>query len=98
MAAPINRLESLWPQSEAAEMAARREAASWSKQAKTWEENLESVLRKHPNVVIELGELQVQLFGHDVKSTAKKTRTSLVLGVVAACVLLGAVPVLLMAI
>src|SRR6266480_4666371 len=48
--------------------------------------------------VIELGELQVQLFGHDVKSTAKKTRTSLVLGVVAACVLLGAVPVLLIAI
>jgi ElaB/YqjD/DUF883 family membrane-anchored ribosome-binding protein len=52
MAAPINRLESMWPQSEAAEIAARREAASWSKQAKTWEENLESVLRKHPKVAI----------------------------------------------
>ncbi len=47
--------------------------------------------------VIELGELQSQLFVHDVKSTAQKTRTSLVLGVVGACILLGSVPVLLFA-
>jgi hypothetical protein len=47
--------------------------------------------------VIELSELQAQLFGHDVKSTAQKTRTSLVLSVVGVCVLLGAVPVLLIA-
>jgi ElaB/YqjD/DUF883 family membrane-anchored ribosome-binding protein len=52
MAAPINRLESMWPQSEAAEMAARREAASWSKRAKMWEGDLESLLRKHPKVAI----------------------------------------------
>lgn len=48
--------------------------------------------------VIELGELQAQLFVHDVKSTTQKTRTSLLLAVVGVCVLLGAVPVLLMAI
>jgi hypothetical protein len=47
--------------------------------------------------VIELGELQVQLFVHDVKSTTQKTRTSLLLGVVGACVLLGTVPVVLFA-
>jgi hypothetical protein len=47
--------------------------------------------------VIELTELQAQLFVHDVKSTGQKTRTSLILSVVGACVLLGAVPVLLMA-
>jgi len=47
--------------------------------------------------VIELGELQAQLFVHDVKSTIQKTRTSLLLGVVGACVLLGSVPVLLFA-
>ena len=47
--------------------------------------------------VIELGELQTQLFVHDVKSTTQKTRTSFLLGVVGACVLLGSVPVLLFA-
>ena len=47
--------------------------------------------------VIELGELQAQLFVHDVKSTGQKTRTSLLLGVIGACVLLGSVPVLLLA-
>jgi hypothetical protein len=48
--------------------------------------------------VIELAELQGQLVAHDVKDTAQKTRTSLLLSVVGVCVLLGAVPVLLMAI
>jgi len=47
--------------------------------------------------VIELSELQAQLFVHDLKSTAQKTRTSLVLSVVGLCVLLGTVPVLLIA-
>src|SRR3954468_1277967 len=47
--------------------------------------------------VIELSELQAQLFAHDVKSTGQKTRTALVLSVVGLCVLLGAVPVLLIA-
>jgi|tagenome__1003787_1003787.scaffolds.fasta_scaffold20184461_3 hypothetical protein len=47
--------------------------------------------------VIELSELQAQLFAHDVKSTAQKTRTSLVLSVVGLCVLLGTIPILLMA-
>jgi len=47
--------------------------------------------------VIELSELQAQLFAHDVKCTTQKTRTSLLLSVVGACVLLGSVPVLLFA-
>ena len=47
--------------------------------------------------VIELGELQSQLFVHDVKSTVQKTRTSLLLGVVGGCVLLASLPVLLFA-
>ncbi len=47
--------------------------------------------------VIELGELQAQLFVHDVKSTTQKTRTSLLLSVVGGCVLLGSVPVMLFA-
>jgi hypothetical protein len=48
--------------------------------------------------VIELSELQGQLLVQDVKNTAQKTRTSLILGVIGACALLGAVPVLLAAI
>jgi len=47
--------------------------------------------------VIELSELQGQLFVLDVKSTGQKTRTSIVLGVIGACVLLGTMPVLLFA-
>jgi hypothetical protein len=47
--------------------------------------------------VIELSELQAQLFVHDLKSTAQKTRTSLVLTVIGLCVLLGTVPVALIA-
>jgi hypothetical protein len=45
--------------------------------------------------VIELSELQAQLFVHDVKNIGRKTRTSLILGVVGACVLLGSIPALL---
>ncbi len=47
--------------------------------------------------VIELGELQAQLFAHDVKSTTQKTRTSLLLSVIGGCVLLGSMPALLFA-
>jgi hypothetical protein len=47
--------------------------------------------------VIELGELQAQLFAIDVKSTVKKTGSSVLLSVVGLCVLLGTVPVILFA-
>jgi len=47
--------------------------------------------------VIELAELQAQLFSLDVKETTKTTRTSLLLAVVAGCVLLGTIPVALIA-
>jgi hypothetical protein len=47
--------------------------------------------------VIELTELQAQLFALDVKETAQKTRTSMILTVVGASVLLGSIPVALFA-
>jgi len=66
------------------------------------------VREKEPNVatsmselthdVIELAELQTQLFALDVKSTTRKTRTSLILAVVGICLLLGSIPIGLMAI
>jgi ElaB/YqjD/DUF883 family membrane-anchored ribosome-binding protein len=52
MAPRINRLESMWPQSESSEVAAGRESAFWSNKAKHVENNLESLLRKHPRVAI----------------------------------------------
>jgi uncharacterized membrane protein YqjE len=47
--------------------------------------------------VIELSELQAKLFVLDVKKSSQRTRTCLVLGVVAICFLLGTIPVALMA-
>jgi len=47
--------------------------------------------------VIELGELQAQLFAIDVKSTVKKTGSSVLLSVIGLCVLLGTVPIILSA-
>jgi hypothetical protein len=47
--------------------------------------------------VIELAELQSKLFTLDVKSSAQKTRTSLLLAAAGACVLLGSIPVALFA-
>jgi len=47
--------------------------------------------------VIELGELQAQLFALDVKSTVKKTSSSVLLNIIGVCVLLGSVPVILFA-
>lgn len=62
---------------------------------------------KEPNVaasfselthdVIELAELQTQLFALDIKSTTQKTRTSLMLAVLGICLLLGSIPVALYA-
>jgi len=48
--------------------------------------------------VIELGELQAQLFALDVKSTVKKTSSSVLLSVIGLVVLLGTVPVVLLAV
>jgi hypothetical protein len=52
MAAPINRLKSMWPGSERAEVLARREAATWSKKAKRAEDGFEGPLLKHPRMAI----------------------------------------------
>jgi uncharacterized membrane protein YqjE len=47
--------------------------------------------------VIELSELQVQLLTLDVKQSVEKARACLVLAVVGACMLLGTIPVALLA-
>lgn len=47
--------------------------------------------------VIELGELQGQLFALDVKSTVKKTSSSVLMSIIGLVVLLGTVPVILLA-
>jgi uncharacterized membrane protein YqjE len=47
--------------------------------------------------VIELAELQTQLFMLDLKKSTQKTRTCLILAVIAACLLLASLPVALMA-
>ena len=47
--------------------------------------------------VIELAELQAQLLMFDVKKSSERTRTFLILGVVAICMLLGTIPVALFA-
>jgi hypothetical protein len=46
---------------------------------------------------IELGELQTQLLICDVKSSAKRARTSLILGVGGACLVLSSLPIVLIA-
>ena len=52
MAAPINRLESIWSRSEARETPAPREQAVWSSRARSWENSLEGLLAKHPTAAI----------------------------------------------
>jgi ElaB/YqjD/DUF883 family membrane-anchored ribosome-binding protein len=52
MAAPINRLESIWSRSEAREMAFAAEQPVWTKRAKSWENKFERLLAKHPAAAI----------------------------------------------
>lgn len=47
--------------------------------------------------VILLAELQAELFAADIKDTSQKARSSLMLGVVGVCVMLGSIPVALFA-
>ncbi|HEX3598876.1 MAG TPA: phage holin family protein [Lacipirellulaceae bacterium] len=47
--------------------------------------------------VIELAELQAQLFSLDLKESSQSTRTSLLFAVVSVCLLLGTVPAALIA-
>jgi hypothetical protein len=47
--------------------------------------------------VIELSELQIQLLKLDLQKSSQRTRTCLVLAVLGACLLLGAIPVALLA-
>jgi uncharacterized membrane protein YciS (DUF1049 family) len=47
--------------------------------------------------VIELGELQAKLLALDLKKSSRKTRTCLILAVIGICVLLGSIPVALLA-
>ena len=47
--------------------------------------------------MVELGELQTQLLGLELKNSVRKTRTCLILAVIAACLLLASIPVALLA-
>jgi len=62
-------------------------------QQKTNEPNIAASFSGLAHDVIELAELQAQLFALDVKSTSEKTRTSLILAVASGSALLGSVPV-----
>jgi len=46
---------------------------------------------------IELAELQAKLFALDVKETSQSTKTSLILAIVGSCLLLGTIPIALIA-
>jgi len=52
MAAPINRLESIWSRSGGLEAPAPRERAVWANRAKSWETSLEGLFAKHPTAAI----------------------------------------------
>jgi len=65
--------------------------------ARPSEPNVASSFAGLTHDVIELAELQAQLFAVDVKQTSQSTRSALVLAMVGACVLLGSIPVALIA-
>jgi len=52
MGTPINRLGSLWPSSMATETDDAGKEATWSDTAKSWEENVETILKDHPKLAI----------------------------------------------
>jgi len=52
MAAPINRLESIWSGHEARDTALAPERPVWTKRAKSWERSFEGLLAKHPTAAI----------------------------------------------
>ncbi len=52
MPAPINRLESIWSQSEAQEGIANREPTDWSARAKSMENSFEKFLAEYPKTAI----------------------------------------------
>ena len=66
-------------------------------QARTKEPNVAASVSGLTHDVIELAELQAQLFSVELKETTQNTRTSLVLAVVGICILLGTIPVALIA-
>jgi len=51
MAAPINRLESMWSRSEGREIAVAQRPV-WTKRAQSLEKSFESLLAKHPTAAI----------------------------------------------
>lgn len=66
-------------------------------QTRTKQPNVAASVSGLTHDVIELAELQAQLFSVELKETTQNTRTSLLLGVVGVCILLGTVPVALIA-
>jgi ElaB/YqjD/DUF883 family membrane-anchored ribosome-binding protein len=52
MRSPINRLESIWPQSKTATVPPGAQKSSLSDTAKSWEYSFENLLAEHPKVTI----------------------------------------------
>jgi len=52
MRVPINRLESILPQSSREDATRVGRQTSWSDTAKSWEHNIEDLLAHHPKVAI----------------------------------------------
>ena len=52
MGTPINRLETIWPQSKQTELVVASQKATWTDTAKGWEYRLESLLAKNPKLAI----------------------------------------------
>jgi ElaB/YqjD/DUF883 family membrane-anchored ribosome-binding protein len=53
MAAPFNRLESIWPQSKVASVPPPgNRKSTFSETAKSWEYSFENLLAEHPKVAI----------------------------------------------
>jgi ElaB/YqjD/DUF883 family membrane-anchored ribosome-binding protein len=52
MRVPINRLESIWPQSSSESAAEASKHTSWGDTAKSWEHSLEDLLAEHPKLAI----------------------------------------------
>jgi hypothetical protein len=64
---------------------------------KTERPNVATSFSELTHDAIELAELQAQLFALDVKETSESTKTSLILAIVGSCLLLGTIPIALIA-
>jgi hypothetical protein len=64
---------------------------------KTERPNVATSFSELTHDAIELAELQAQLLALDIKETSQSTKTSLILAIVGSCLLLGTIPIALIA-